>query len=298
VGQPSPRSCPTGRSPPMVSGPASKHRRPARAHAGGVPPRERGPHEPPLPSVATTSPEGTTPESRGTRWPRGLDNARLVEEGYCVPSGDRGLTPCALATLVVVMEGRVGGRGCLALRCHVISKGRAVPRAGRVRHRPTGPGPAALPRAVVARRSTVSPEGAKGGVLGDGAWAGTAVQDTRCVQGAGLMSARRPGARQRRGRGRPCASRRAGACLRPGRLRAFHEVSVPREAYGPRMGRCGGATGSPEPRERGSHLATAEAAGRLEHKRWRIATLCADQTSRGGQSHTAHRADPQRLSRC
>jgi hypothetical protein len=132
----------------------------------------------PLPSVATTSPEGTQPESRGKRWPRGLDNARLVEEGYCVPSVDRFLTPCALAALVVVMEGRVVGRGCLALLCHVISKGRAVPRAGRVRHRPTGPGPEALHLAVVALRSTVSPEGAKGVVLGDGECAGTAWQDT------------------------------------------------------------------------------------------------------------------------
>ncbi len=39
----------------------------------------------PLPSVATTIPDGTTPESRVTRVTRWLANARLVEELYVLP---------------------------------------------------------------------------------------------------------------------------------------------------------------------------------------------------------------------
>ncbi len=39
----------------------------------------------PLPSVATTIPDGTTPESRVTRVTRWLANTRLVEELYVLP---------------------------------------------------------------------------------------------------------------------------------------------------------------------------------------------------------------------
>ena len=46
----------------------------------------------PLPSVATTIPDGTTPESRVKRVTRWLDNARIVEEVSFVPYVDLFLT--------------------------------------------------------------------------------------------------------------------------------------------------------------------------------------------------------------
>jgi hypothetical protein len=76
------------------------------------------------------------------------------------------------------MDGSVVGRGGLALRLPVVSKGRALPLAWRVRHRPKGHCPEDLPIAMVERMNTVSPEGAKVGLLGDGACDGTALQDT------------------------------------------------------------------------------------------------------------------------
>ena len=45
-----------------------------------------------LPSVATTIPDGATPESRVKRLTRWLDNARILEEGYFVPYVDIVLT--------------------------------------------------------------------------------------------------------------------------------------------------------------------------------------------------------------
>ena len=73
-----------------------------------------------LPSVATKISEGTKPESRVKRLTRWLDNARIVEEVYFVPSVDLLLAQLALETLVVVMDGSVVGRGCLALMLHVV----------------------------------------------------------------------------------------------------------------------------------------------------------------------------------
>ena len=76
------------------------------------------------------------------------------------------------------MEGSVVGRGCLALMLHVVSKGRALPLAWRVRQSPKGHGPEALHIAMVARLRMVVPAGAKGVFLGDGDCDGTALQGT------------------------------------------------------------------------------------------------------------------------
>ena len=81
------------------------------------------------------------------------------------------------------MDGRVVGRGGLALRLHVVSKGRALPLAWRVRHRPTGHGPEDLHIAMVALRRAVVPEGATVVFLGDGECDGTALQETRRAMG-------------------------------------------------------------------------------------------------------------------
>src|SRR5215475_12708655 len=70
------------------------------------------------------------------------------------------------------MDGRVVGRGGVALRLHVVSQGRALPLAWRVRHSPTGHGPAERHMALVERLRTVSPTGATGVCLGDGECAG------------------------------------------------------------------------------------------------------------------------------
>ncbi len=52
-----------------------------------------GSKSPHRPRVATKIPDGTQPERRGKRVTRGLDNARIVAEGYVVPYIDRWLTP-------------------------------------------------------------------------------------------------------------------------------------------------------------------------------------------------------------
>src|SRR5713101_8513388 len=72
-----------------------------------------------LPHIATQVPEGRKPESRVTRWTRWRDNARIVAEGSFVPYAGILLTQLALVTRVLVMEGRVVGRGCTALMIHV-----------------------------------------------------------------------------------------------------------------------------------------------------------------------------------
>ena len=73
-----------------------------------------------LPQVAAKVPNGIKPESRVKRFARWLDNARILEEVYFLLSAEIVLAPFAVETLVLVMDGRVVGRGCVALMIHVI----------------------------------------------------------------------------------------------------------------------------------------------------------------------------------
>src|SRR5712692_8695994 len=76
------------------------------------------------------------------------------------------------------MDGRVVGRGCMALMLHVVDKGRALPLAWRVRQSPKGHCPEALHIAVVELLSELIPEGATVVFLGDGEFDGTDLQGT------------------------------------------------------------------------------------------------------------------------
>src|SRR5256885_10655881 len=106
----------------------------------------------PLPHIATKVPDGTKPESRGKRFARWCDNAPSLEEVYCLPYAEVLLRPLALQTVVRVMDGSGVGRGWTALMRHVVYKGRALPRAWRVRQAPKGPFPEDLHIAMVALR--------------------------------------------------------------------------------------------------------------------------------------------------
>jgi Transposase DDE domain len=248
------------------------------------------------PSVATKIPDGTKPESRVKRLTRWLDNERILEEVSFLPSVDLLVTQWALETLVVVMDGSVVGRGCLALRLHVVYKGRALPLAWRVRHSPKGHCPAELHSAMVVLLSTLIPEGATVVFLGDGEFDGTRLQATLSAMGWSYVG-RTAMSTTAMWEGEPLRLDVLGACLQPGRLIALQEVYVTREGYGPIMVLCCWAKGYQAPLALVSNLATAEEACRWYQKRFRIETFFADQKSRGFPIHKSHIADPQRLAR-
>src|SRR5882672_9900078 len=89
------------------------------------------------------------------------------------------------------MDGRVVGRGWVALMMHVVYKGRALPLAWRVRRGPKGHCPEDLHIAIVALVSKRIPEGASVVCLGDGACDGTRLHHT--MQEAGWSSVCRTG---------------------------------------------------------------------------------------------------------
>jgi hypothetical protein len=179
---------------------------------------------------------------------------------------------------------------------HVVNKGRALPLAWRVRQSPKGHCPEDLHIAMVDLMSTVIPAGAKVVLLGDGEFDGTALQD-RLSQLGWSSVCRTALSTTATWEGKTFRLDVLGACLRPGRLMALHEVYVTREAYGPMMVVCCWAKGYQEPLYLVSNVATAEEACCWYQKRFRIETFFSDQKSRGFHIHQSHIADPQRLSR-
>ena len=159
-----------------------------------------------LPTIAAKVPNGTKPESRVKRFARWFDNDHILEEVYFLPYADLLLRHFALQTLVLVMDGSVAGRGCMALMIHVVYKGRALPLAWRVRQGPKGHFPEDLPIALVELVSGLIPEGAPVVLLGDGEFDGTRLQHTVQDAKAGRRCAGRDAIGRRGGTARPFVS--------------------------------------------------------------------------------------------
>ena len=255
-----------------------------------------GSKSPQLPHIATKVPDGTKPESRVKRFARWFDNAHILEEVYFLPCAEVLLRHLALQTVVLVMDGSGVGRGCPALMIHVVSKGRALPLAWRVRQAPKGHFPEDLHIAVVEVLREVIPEGAKVVFLGDGEFDGTALQATRHAAGWSY-ACRTAMSTTATWDGTTFRLDTLGACLKPGRLIDLKNVHFTRDAYGPIMVLCCWAKGYQEPLYLVSNLATAEEACRFYEKRFRIETFFSDQKSRGFHIHKSHMSDVQRLSR-
>src|SRR5918992_374710 len=180
-----------------------------------------------LPTIATKIADQAKPESRVKHLSRWLDNDAIKEEIYFLPYAEMLLSCLALETLVLVMDGSGVGRGCTALMIHVVYKGRALPLAWRVRHAPKGHFPEDLHIAVVELMREMIPEGAKGVLLGDGEFDGTALQAT--LQEAGWSYACRTAmSTTATWDGTPFRLDTLGACLKPGRLIEVKNVYVTR----------------------------------------------------------------------
>jgi hypothetical protein len=195
-----------------------------------------------LPTIAAKVPNGTKPESRVKRFARWFDNDHILEEVYFLPYADLLLRHLALQTLVLVMDGSVAGRGCMALMIHVVYKGRALPLAWRVRQGPKGHFPEDLHIALVKQVHQLIPSGASVVLLGDGEFDGTRLQ--HMVQGYRWSYVVRTGSHITvvwdgdRFRCETVAS-----CIKPGTLVTLKDARVTAAAYGPVMLLCCWAKG-------------------------------------------------------
>jgi hypothetical protein len=105
-----------------------------------------------------------------------VDNATITKEVYFVPYAEILLRHLALQTLVMIIDGSVVGRGCVALMLHVVYKGRALPLVWQVRKGNKGHFPEDMHLALVAQLHDLLPPGAQVVLLGDGECDGTRLQ--------------------------------------------------------------------------------------------------------------------------
>ena len=249
-----------------------------------------------MPHIASHVPDGTKPESRVKRLYRWIRNDQITDEVYFVPYAQLLLSHLALQTLVLVIDGSVVGRGCVALMLHVVYKGRALPLAWQVRRGAKGHFPEDLHIALVEQVHKLIPPGAAVVLLGDGEFDGIRLQHT--LQKAGWAYVCRTGRHMTASwQGEPFRLDTLGWWIRPGTLVELPEALFTEEAYGPVLLVCCWAKGYQEPLYLVSNMASAEEACRLYGKRFRIETFFSDQKSRGFQLHKSHLADPTRLAR-
>lgn len=249
-----------------------------------------------LPHIAAKVPDGTKPESRVKRFARWVDNTTVTAEVYFFPYATLLLAQLAIQTLVLILDGSVMGRGCVALMIHVVYKGRALPLAWVVRAGKKGHFPEDLHIALVEQVHEVIPLGARVVVLGDGEFDGIGLQHT--LHEAGWSYVCRTGSHVTASwQGATFRLDTVGWCIKPGTLVAFPEAAMTRETYGPILLLCCWAKGYQEPLYLVSNMDTAEEAAHLYAKRFRIETFFSDQKSRGFHLHKSHMQDPKRLSR-
>lgn len=249
-----------------------------------------------LPHIAAKVPDGTQAESRVKRFARWVDNDTITEEVYFLPYAALLLAHLALQKLVLVIDGSVVGRRCVALMMHVVYKGRALPLAWLVRQGKKGHFPEDLHIALVAQVQELIPLGASVVLLGDGEFDGTDLQHT--LEEAGWSYVCRTGCHVTASwDGATFRLDTVGWCITPGTLVAFPKAFMTRAAYGPILLLCCWAKGYQEPLYLVSNMDTAEEACRWYAKRFRIETFFSDQKSRGFHLHKSHMQDPKRLSR-
>jgi len=241
-------------------------------------------------------PTGTKAESRVKRFARWVDNATSTEEVSFSPYAEVLLRHLALQTLVVIMDGSVLGRGCVALMMHVVYKGRALPLLWQVRKGKKGHFPEGMHIALVTHLHDLIPPGAQGVLLGDGEFDGTQLPQT--VQAYPWSYVVRTGSHLTvEWDGERFRWETVAACIKPGTLVELQEVRVTEAAYGPRMLLCCWAKGYKDPLYLLTNMDAADEACRLYTKRFRIETFFSDQKSRGFQLHQSHLSDPMRLTR-
>ena len=215
-----------------------------------------------LPQIAMKVPDGTQAESRGKRFARWARNDRITAEVYFVPYAQVLLAHLALHTLILVIDGSVVGRGCVALMIHVVYKGRALPLVWQVRKGKKGHFPEDMHIALVEQVYDLIPAGAHVVLLGDGEFDGTQLQRTvqeygwsYVVRTASTITVVWDGAYFR------CDT--VGACIKPGTLVALTDVRVTEATYGPIMLLCCWAKGYQEPLYLLTNMTSADEACRL-----------------------------------
>lgn len=237
---------------------------------------------------------GADQESVMTRFRRWLKHDAQTLDHWFLPVAQALLETLAQQPIVLVMDGSVVGRGCVALMVSVIYHGRALPLAWIVVQGKKGHFPHDVHCALLAHLQQIMPPTAVVRFLGDGEFDGIELQ-----------------AALRRAQWQYVCRTATNICftahglhrhvrdLEPirGEALAVTPVWMTTEAYGPVSLLALWDAPYDAPIYLVTNLPDLEQARQLYRRRAQIETFFSDQKSRGFQLHKSHLSDPARLSR-
>jgi hypothetical protein len=248
-----------------------------------------------LPTIADHAPCGrATQASLITRFRRWLKHDDHTIEGWMLPVAQQLLASLASQPILLVMDGSVVGRGCLALMLSVVYHGRALPLAWVVVRGKKGHFPQDTHCALLAEVQAVMPAQAEVIFLGDGEFDGTELQAS--LRQYGWQYVCRTAAN--------ILVNAFGVELQVGDLTpergeavAVTPAWVTAAQYGPVSGLAIWDAAYQEPLYLVTNMDDLDQAVALYRKRAHIETFFSDQKSRGFHIHKSHLSNPLRLTR-
>jgi len=248
-----------------------------------------------LSTIADHAPsDGATQESVIKRFRRFLQHAAHTVDRWLLPVAQALLQALAHQPILLVMDGSVVGRGCLALLVSVVYHGRALPLCWVVVSAPKGHFPEATHRALLAQVHQIMPPEASVIFLGDGEFDGVDLQADLRRYGWEYVC-------------RTASTILITACgiqfpvgavdPQPGAALAVTPAWMTAEQYGPISLLAIWEPPCPHPIYLVTNLRDLDAAVAHYRKRAHIETFFSDQKSRGFHIHKSHLSDPARVSR-
>ena len=248
-----------------------------------------------LPTIADHAPShGADQASVTARFRRWLKHDGHTVDGWFLPVAKALLATLAQQPLVLVMDGSVVGRGCIALMLSVVYQGRALPLAWVVVQGKKGHFPQATHCALLEQVAPLIPPTAEVTLLGDGEFDGTELQAALRKLHWQYVCRTAPNITmtvygQERHIGDLAPTR--------GELLAVRPAWMTAEQYGPVSILALWEAAYEEPLYLVTNMPDLEAAMTLYRKRAQIETFFSDQKSRGFHLHKSHLSDPKRLAR-
>jgi len=248
-----------------------------------------------LSTIADHAPSGRADqESLIARFRRWLKHDAQTIDGWFLPVAEAVLANLASQPLLLVMDGSVVGRGCVALMLSVVYHGRALPLAWVVVRGSKGHFPQDTHCALLAQIAPLLPPTAQVTLLGDGAFDGTELQAAlRRLEWHYVCRTTPTIVMTVYGRTYHIGD------LAPtrGELLAVRPAWMTAQQYGPVSILAIWAAAYAEPIYLVTNMVDVDATLALYRKRAHIETFFSDQKSRGFQLDRSHLSDPQRLAR-
>lgn len=249
-----------------------------------------------LPAIAGKFPSEATVDSRIKQFERWIQNKGVGHEVYFLPYAEILLFSLSHLPLVLVMDGSVVGRGCIALMIGIVYQKRVLPLCWTVTKGKKGHFPEETHIALIKEIEPIIPENTQVVLLGDGEFDGIDLQAivsrwgweyvVRTAKNITLTLD-----------DHEFSCSEMGECIKPGEDFVAPGVYFTEKLYGPVTVIAWWRKDCKEPIYLVTNMESSEEACSYYRKRFRVETFFSDVKSRGFFLHKSHISKPERLSR-